>query len=274
VEIPPNGQGLTVLIALNILRSFGLTRFEPDSPECYHLEIEALKLAWELRNRHIADPDFAEVPVSELLSNETCARLASQIDMNRCLDVRIALPGSDTVYLTVVDNNRLSVSFINSIYFGFGSGIVTPKSGITLQNRGRGFSAKTGHPNCIAPAKRPLHTIIPAMVKKAGKIDMAFGVMGGNFQPMGHVMVAVNRYVYGMDPQGALDFPRAFPKAGMVFVESTIAASVLQGLADKGHNVASASKPLGGGQAIVIDHARGLLIGGSDHRKDGFAMGY
>ena len=274
LEIPPNGQGLTVLVALNILKHFGLSRFNPESPERRHLEIEALKLAWVLRNRHIADPDVADIPVSDLLSADTAQKLASQIDMSRCLDVRIALPGSDTVYLTVVDKNRLSVSFINSIYFGFGSGIVTPRSGITLQNRGHGFSIKPGHPNCIGPAKRPLHTIIPAMVSKAGKIDMAFGVMGGDFQPMGHVMVAVNRYIYGMDPQAALDFPRAFPNAGMVFVESTVPASVLQGLADKGHHIAPASEPLGGGQAIVIDHARGLLIGGSDHRKDGFVLGF
>ena len=274
LEIPPNGQGLTVLITLNILRHFGLSRFEPESPECYHLEIEALKLAWELRNRHIADPDFAEVPMADLLSDETSQRLAAQIDMNHCLDTRIALPSSDTVYLTVVDKNRLSVSFINSIYQDFGVGIVTPKSGITLQNRGLGFSAKIGHPNCIAPAKRPLHTIIPAVVKKNGKIDMAFGVMGGNFQPMGHVMVVVNRYIYGMDPQEALDSPRLFPQSGRLLVETTIADNVLKGLTGKGHHIVPAEEPLGGGQAIAIDHARGLLVGGSDHRKDGFALGF
>ena len=273
-EIPPNGQGLTVLITLNILKRFSLSRFEPESAERRHLEIEALKLAWELRNRHIADPDFTEIPVSDLLSDETSQRLASQIDMHHCLDVNIALPSSDTVYLTVVDKNRLSVSFINSIYFGFGSGIVTPKSGITLQNRGHGFSTKPGHPNCIGPAKRPLHTIIPAMAKRGGKIDMAFGVMGGNFQPMGHVMVAVNRYIYGMDPQEALDMPRLFPQNGQLLVETTISNSVLKALSAKGHQIVPAEEPLGGGQAIAIDHNRGLLIGGSDHRKDGFVLGY
>lgn len=274
LEIPPNGQGLTVLIALNILQHFGLKRFEPDSPERRHLEIEAVKLAWILRNRHVADPDFADIPVSDLLSEETSQRLASLIDLNHSSDGAVSLPGSDTVYLTVVDKNRLSVSFINSVYWDFGSGIVTPKSGIALQNRGKGFVTQLGHPNCIGPSKRPLHTIIPAMVKKDGKIDMSFGVMGGDFQPMGHVNVVVNRYVYGMDPQAALDFPRLMPQGQDVLTETTVPAAVLAALAAKGHRIMPANEPLGGGQAIAIDHARGLLIGGSDHRKDGFALGY
>ncbi len=212
--------------------------------------------------------------MSDLLSEETSQRLASLIDLNHSTDAAVSLPSSDTVYLSVVDKNRLSVSFINSIYWDFGSGIVTPKSGITLQNRGKGFVTQTGHPNCIGPSKRPLHTIIPAMAKKDGKIDMSFGVMGGDFQPMGHVNVVVNRYIYGMDPQAALDFPRLFPQGQTVLTESTVPAPVLAGLAAKGHRIMPANEPLGGGQAIVIDHARGLLIGGSDHRKDGFALGY
>ena len=273
-EIPPNGQGLTVLITLNILKHFGLRRFESESPERRHLEIEALKLAWVLRNRHIADPDFSDVPVSELLSQETSQKLAGLIDMNRAIDASVSLPSSDTVYLSVVDKNRLSVSFINSIYFDFGVGIVTPKSGITLQNRGKGFTTKPGHPNCIAPSKRPLHTLIPAMARKDGKIDMSFGVMGGDFQPMGQVNVVVNRYIYGMDPQAALDFPRLFPKGDSVLIETTVPATVIAGLKAKGHHIVAAEEPLGGGQAIVIDHNRGVLIGGSDHRKDGFALGY
>jgi gamma-glutamyltranspeptidase/glutathione hydrolase len=274
LEIPPNGQGLTVLITLNILKHFGLRRFEPESPERRHLEIEALKLAWVLRNRHIADPDFADVPVGELLSEETSQRLASLIDMNRATDSSISLPGSDTVYLTIVDKNRLSISFINSIYSDFGTGIVTPKSGITLQNRGKSFTTQITHPNCIGPSKRPLHTIIPAMAKKDGKIDMSFGVMGGDFQPMGHVNVVVNRYIYGMDSQEALDFPRAFPQGETVLAESTIPAPIIADLAAKGHHIVPSAEPLGGGQAIVIDHAQGLLIGGSDYRKDGFALGF
>ncbi len=274
LEIPPNGQGLTALIALNILSHFGLKRYDPASPERMHLEIEAMKLAWELRNRHIADPDFAEIPMQELLHSKTSARLACLIDMRRALDIATALPPSDTIYLTVVDRDRLAVSFINSVYYGFGSGIVTPKTGIALQNRGSGFVTTPGHPNCIGPGKRPLHTIIPAMVRKDGLVDMSYGVMGGDYQPMGHVTVAVNRYIYGMDPQEAIDWPRYVPSDGEVLVEDGVPEALQAELAKKGHRIASTAKPLGGGQAIAIDRKLGMLVGGSDPRKDGLALGY
>lgn len=274
LEIPPNGQGLTALIAFNVLSHFGLRRLEPESPERLHLEIEAMKLAWELRNRHIADPSFAEVPVAELLGETMAARLAGLIDMNRALDIDAAMHFSDTVYLSVVDEDRLAVSFINSVYDGFGSCIVTPGTGIALQNRGACFVTDPAHPNCIGPGKRPLHTIIPAMVRKDGLIDMSYGVMGGDYQPMGHVTVALNRYVYGMDPQAALDSPRWFPASGKVLVEGGVSETVRTALVAKGHDVVVSPDPLGGGQAIVIDHRRGVLIGGSDPRKDGLALGY
>lgn len=274
MEIPPSGQGLTALIALNILQARGLGRYDPLSPERLHLEIDALKLAWVFRNRHIADPQFAEVPVDDLLSKATTMRLAGLIDMNRALDVTLALPRSDTVYLSVVDRDRRAVSFINSIYYGFGAAIVTPETGIALQNRGACFVTDPGHPNCIGPGKRPLHTIIPAMVRKDGQVEMSYGVMGGDYQPMGHVTAAVNRYVYGMDPQEALDFPRYFPRGREVWLESGVPAAVAGDLAARGHRVTAAPEPLGGGQAIVIDRAKGILIAGSDPRKDGLALGY
>jgi len=274
IEIPPNGQGLTALIALNVLSHFGIERHDPESPDRLHLEIEAMKLAWILRNRHICDPDFAEIPIAEILSSRTATRLAGLIDMKRALDVAVALPPSDTVYLTVVDQNRLAVSFINSIYYCFGSGIVTPRTGIALQNRGTDFVTTPGHPNCIGPGKRPLHTIIPAMVRKDGNIDMTYGVMGGDYQPMGHVTVALNRYVYGLDPQEAIDRPRYVPSAGEVLVEDGVADAARAGLAGRGHRIAPAPSPLGGGQAIVIDRKCGMLVGGSDPRKDGLALGY
>jgi gamma-glutamyltranspeptidase / glutathione hydrolase len=273
-EIPPSGQGLTALVAMNILSQIGIRRYDAASPERHHLEIEAMKLAWELRNRHIADPDFAEVPVAELLSAKTAAQLAAMIDMNRALDIDTAMRQSDTIYLSVVDEKRLAVSFINSIYYGFGSAIVTPKTGISLQNRGACFVTDPKHPNCIGPGKRPLHTIIPAMVKKDGRIDMSYGVMGGDYQPMGHMTVAVNRYIYGMDCQEAIDWPRYFPKGGKVLVESGVPEEVKSALAAKGHVLENAVEPLGGGQAIAIDWEGGMLIGGSDPRKDGFALGY
>jgi gamma-glutamyltranspeptidase/glutathione hydrolase len=274
LEIPPSGQGLTALVALNILSQFGLSRHAPDSAERHHLEIEAMKLAWELRNRHIADPDFAEVPVDELLSDRMAAKLAAMIDTNRALDIETAMRTSDTIYLSVVDEKRLAVSFINSVYYAFGSCIVTEKTGIALQNRGACFVTDPAHPNCIGPGKRPLHTIIPAMVRKDGLIDMSYGVMGGDYQPMGHMTVAVNRYVYGMDPQEAIDWARYFPKAGEVLVESGVPADVRDGLTARGHRLKESPEPLGGGQAIAIDRENGMLVGGSDPRKDGFALGY
>ena len=274
LEIPPNGQGLTALIALNILSRFDLGRYGPASVERRHLEVEAMKLAWAERNRHIAETG---TPVEALLSGPTADRLAGLIRKDRAMDnpeARIPMPGSDTIYLTVVDKNRLAVSFINSIYWGFGSGIVTPRTGIALQNRGANFVTDPDHPNCIGPSKRPLHTIIPAMVRKDGKIAMSYGVMGGAYQPMGHVAVAVNSFIHGMDPQAAIDFPRCFPEAGEVRIETGIAADVASGLAALGHTVVPAGEPLGGGQAIALDHGRGLLIGGSDPRKDGCALGF
>jgi gamma-glutamyltranspeptidase/glutathione hydrolase len=273
-EIPPSGQGLTVLIALNILKLFELARFEPDSPQRKHLEIEALKRAWALRNRHIADPGFAEVPVAELLSEKFAATLAASISPDRAADVTVNLPPSDTVYLAVVDENRLCCSFINSIYWSFGAGITTEKTGITLQNRGAGFSCDPTHPNVIAPGKRPLHTIIPALATKEGRNDMVFGVMGGNFQPMGHVNMVLNTYVYGLDPQAALDLPRLAPSDGVVECELGVSETVHRDLARRGHKIVETEELLGGGQIIRIDEKSGLLSAGSDPRKDGFAAGF
>lgn len=277
LEIPPNGSGLTALIALNILKHFDLTKYDAGSVERYHLQIEALKLAWVLRNRHIADAQAMTVDAKALLSDKLAQELASLIDMKKALmepENRVPMPGSDTVYLTVADKDGMAVSFINSIYWGFGSGIVTPKTGIALQNRGANFVAEPGHPNCIGPGKRPLHTIIPAMVRKAGKVDMSFGVMGGAYQPMGHMAVMLNRYIYGLDVQEALDFPRAFPQQGRVDVEAGIDATVRRGLSEKGHVLADIADPLGGGQAILFDRKHGILAGGSDFRKDGLALGF
>lgn len=273
-EIPPPGQGLTALIALNILSHFELARFEPESPQRKHLEIEALKRAWALRGRHIADPGFSEVPVAELLSEGFAAKLAQSISPDRAQDIAVDLPPSDTVYLCAVDENRLCCSFINSIYWGFGIGVTTEKTGITFQNRGAGFSCDPRHPNVIAPAKRPLHTIIPALATKEGRNDMVFGVMGGDFQPMGHVNMVLNSYVHGLDPQACLDLPRLVPSGDVVECEDGIGEAVRRDLARRGHRIVTAEEPLGGGQIIRIDPRTGLLSAGSDPRKDGFAAGF
>jgi gamma-glutamyltranspeptidase/glutathione hydrolase len=273
-ELPPSGQGLAVLIALNILRQFDLARLDPLSPLRHHYEIEALKRAWHLRNRHIADPGYVDVPVAKLLSPEFAANLADSISPDRAADIEVTLPPSDTVYLAIVDESRLCCSFINSIYWGFGSGMVAPESGIVFQNRGAGFSCDPAHPNVIAPAKRPLHTIIPALATRNDKPDMVFGVMGGDFQPMGHVNMALNTYIYGLDPQSALDLPRLAPAGKDVEFEPGISETVRRDLAQRGHRLIMATEPLGGGQIIRINAETGVLAGGSDPRKDGFAAGF
>jgi gamma-glutamyltranspeptidase/glutathione hydrolase len=185
------------------------------------------------------------------------------------------VPNADTIYLTVVDRERRAVSFINSTYDAFGSMIVTPVSGIALQNRGACFSLVKGHPNEIGPGKRPMHTIIPAMALKDGHAAVSFGVMGGAFQPMGHVHVFSNFAVFGMDPQEAIDHPRLFwGDDGVLEAESGIAEGIRSDLAARGHRLRDAERPFGGSQMIVIDRDNGFLIGGSDPRKDGMAAGW
>ena len=276
-ECPPNGQGIIALIMLNILSAYELRRLDPLGAERLHLEIEAGRLAFRDRNAFVADPDLAEIPVERLLDLDYAAELRGHIDPGRAM---AALPPSsiplhaDTVYLTVVDKDRNAVSFINSIFHSFGSGIMAPKSGILLQNRGFGFRLDPAHPNCIGPRKRPLHTIIPGMTRKDGRAVLPFGVMGGHYQPFGHVHLLTNLIDFGMDVQEGLDCPRVFHGEGGLVVERGIGAEARQGLADMGHKVVEAESPLGGGQAIQIDHGRGVLIGGSDPRKDGCALGY
>lgn len=276
LEIPPNGQGITALIAFRLLSAVG-TVSDPDSAERYHLEIEAGRLAYSVRDHMVADPATMTATPAELLSDAFIGKLAARIDARRRnADLSLPpLPHSDTVYLTVVDRERRAVSFINSTYDSFGSGVVTPASGVTLQNRGACFSLEKGHPNEIGPGKRPMHTIIPAMAMKDGAAAVSFGVMGGAYQPMGHVHVFTNLALYGMDPQEAIDHPRLFwAKDGAIEAEDGISGEVRAGLRERGHEVRDAASPLGGSQVIVIDRERGFLIGGSDPRKDGMAAGW
>jgi gamma-glutamyltranspeptidase/glutathione hydrolase len=281
-EIPPNGQGLTALIALNILEGFDLTSMISEPDRYFHTLIEATKLAFADRNRYIADPAFAKVPVAELLSKEYAARRRALIAPDKALDspspgeVNV---GSDTTYFTVVDKDGNAVSFINSLFDSFGSGVVAGDTGIVLQNRGTGFSLNAEHPNRIEPGKRPFHTIIPAMVFKDKKLFMSFGVMGGGIQPQGHVQVLVNLIDLGMGLQQALDAPRyRYTNGRNVLLEDEIGATVIGRLLQKGHVRASPPgilrSSMGGGQAIMIDHANKTLIGASDPRKDGLALGY
>ncbi len=274
-ELPPSGQGLVALVLLNILENFDLAKLAPDGPERLHLALEAARLAFAVRDTHVADPGFMGVPVPSLLDKGFAHDLAALIDPHRRVKLPAApTPGSDTVYLAVVDRDRMAVSFINSLYSEFGCGIATENTGVLLQNRGACFVVDPDHPNAIGPSKRPLHTIIPALGIRHGRCELAFGVMGGSFQPMGHAHVIANLVDYAMDLQAAIDSPRVFYDGEATVVERGVSAAAISGLAARGHQVTVREQPWGGGQAIAIDWQRGVLVGASDGRKDGCAMGY
>jgi len=276
-ECPPNGQGLLVLQMLNVLSGFDLAALDPLGAERFHLEGEATRLAFRDRAGLVADPAHADVPTETLISMDYADRLRALIDPKRAM-VNMPPPGEvphkDTVYLTVVDKDRNAASFINSLFQSYGSGLMSRKTGVLFHNRGASFVLDPAHPNCIAPGKRPMHTIIPGMAMKDGRALMPFGVMGGHYQPVGQTHFLTNVIDYGMSVQEALDFPRAFAFGDAFEVERGVPQAVAAGLAERGHTVEEADSPLGGGQAIAIDWDRGVLTGGSDPRKDGCAMGY
>ncbi|WP_434722437.1 gamma-glutamyltransferase family protein [Mesorhizobium sp. RIZ17] len=277
LELPPNGQGITALVLLRVLEALDVRSHPPSSSGRYHIEIEAARLAYSVRDRLLGDQASMTIDVDPLLSDEFIEGLVNQFDPKaRISDLDLPPPAqSNTVYLTVVDRERRSVSFINSIYDAFGSGIVTPKSGFALQNRGACFSLKPGHPNELRPRKRPLHTIMPGMAVAKGRAAISFGVVGGAFQPMGHAHILCNMLTYGMDPQEAVDHPRAFWDAhGRVLLEASISSEIRSELRMVGHNVCEAAGPHGCGQIVQIDDRAGFLIGGSDSRKDGQAIGW
>ena len=279
-QCPPNGSGLLVLMLLGILEGFEPSPDGPLGPMRLHRHLEAARLVYRDRDAFLADPAQASVPVERLISPEYLDSLRRMIDPARAMPVVPAAaeamlpPHRDTVYLCVVDRDGNACSFINSLFQGFGSGILAAQSGVMLQNRGLGFRIERGHPNCIAPNKRPMHTIIPGMIMQGGRAVMPFGVMGGHFQPMGQSLFLANMFEYGLDIQQALDLPRLFPYQGKVEIERGVPAAVAAQLAQMGHDVMTPERPHGGGQAIWIDHDRGCLVGGSDPRKDGMALGY
>ena len=280
-ECPPNGQGLLVLLALNILEGYDVQSLGHNSAEYLHLLIETIKLAFADASRYVADPDFADLPLEELLSKSYAERGRILINMNKArqaVETSILDAEGDTIYLAVTDKDGNSVSFINSLYEWFGSGIVVGDTGICLQNRGSLFTLEVGHPNCIEPHKRPYHTIIPAMVFRDGHLFLSFGVMGGFMQPQGHIQVLLNIIDFGMGVQTALDAPRfKYIRGNECAFEPTIHPHVVQELADKGHKVIELDDPysqeFGGGQVIMVHPTTKALIAGSDPRKDGCAIG-
>ncbi|NHB76483.1 gamma-glutamyltransferase family protein [Rhodobacter calidifons] len=274
VEHPPNGQGATAILLLNILRHFDLAAMDPLGSQRAHIEAEATKLAYDARNRFIADPDHT-TRLDHMLSPDTAAKLAALIDPGRAMPAAAPLTEAihrDTVYITVVDRDRMAVSLIYSIFWGFGSGLASSKFGINFQNRGAGFSLVEGHPNEAGPAKRPMHTIIPGMIRQNGRVLMPFGVMGGAYQPCGHARLVTNLVDYGLDLQEAMDAPRCFSGPDGMEVERGYSDKVRAELAELGHAVVIPKTPLGGSQAIRIDGD--ILVGASDPRKDGCALGY
>ena len=277
MELPPNGQGLAALIILNILENFDLASLDPAGPERMHLELEAGRIGYAIRNAHIADADYMKAEVGDLISKSWAKELAGSISpIGRLKNLpSVTIKQSDTIYLSIVDSEGRAVSFINSVFHGFGSAIVTNEYGIALQNRGSGFVLEPDHPNCIAGGKRPFHTIIPAMVRKDGKPFLCYGVMGGAYQALGHAHVLSNIVDFGMDVQEAIDAPRAFwEDDGRISVEDGFPRATLEGLAKLGHRVQRAPAAIGGSQAIQFDHNNNCLIAGSDPRKDGCAIGY
>ena len=290
-ELPPSGQGIAALQMLNMLEGYDLAETGCLTADTLHLQIEAKKLAYADRAEYYADPSFADVPVEALLSKAYADRQRERIDPRRAaIDVPAGDPvlqHGDTAYMTVVDKDRNAVSFIQSIFHGFGSGIVPKRTGFPIQNRGQLFSLDPAHRNALVPHKRPFHTIIPAMVTRNGKPWLTFGLMGGAMQPQGHVQVLCNMIDFGMDVQEAGDAPRiqhfgsAEPTGtpmeaggGRVNVEEGIGEDTFRGLAEKGHRVSRSSHGYGGYQAIRIDPETGMLHGASEPRKDGCAIGY
>jgi len=275
-ELPPNTQGLIVLQALNIVEGYDLRSISEDAPaEYYHILIEAMKLAFADAERYICDPEFQQVPLDKLLSKQYAAERRRLIGKRAKPAVSPGRFSGDTIYLTVVDSTGNMVSFIQSLFHAFGSGIVVDDTGIILQNRGHLFSLDPCHPNCLQPGKKPFHTLIPGMVFLEDRPFMSFGVMGGAMQPQGHLQVLCGIIDRELNPQEALNAPRfCFYEKNKIGLEEQIDVEVQKTLAERGHKISIQPAQFGGGQIILIDPDTGALLGGSDPRKDGCAQGY
>ncbi|WP_462248460.1 gamma-glutamyltransferase [Ekhidna sp.] len=285
-ELPPNGQGIAALQMLKILEGYNFSDIEFGSAEHLHLFTEAKKLAFEDRAKYYADMDFFDVPVDKLLSEEYAEERRNLIDSRAGTYSAGEISAGETIYMTVADNEGTMISLIQSNYRGMGSGMAPPKLGFMLQDRGELFSLKRGQANTYEPGKRPFHTIIPAFITKEGKPFVSFGVMGGDFQPMGHTQIVMNLIDFGMNLQEAGDAPRwdhtggASPMGrstedtGMIRTESGIPYSTIRELMDKGHRIGTARGVYGGYQAIMWDEKNKVYHGASESRKDGQAAGY
>jgi gamma-glutamyltranspeptidase / glutathione hydrolase len=284
-EIRPNGQGIAALIALGILDKFDLAALPVDGVDSQHLQIEAMKLAFADVYKFVAEPSSMQVTVEQMLDDDYLASRAKLIQMKKAQDFGAGNPvKGGTIYLTAADESGMMVSFIQSNYMGFGSGCVESTFGISLQNRGHGFSLDTGNVNVVAPGKRPFHTIIPAFLSKNGKPVMSYGVMGANMQPQGHMQTLVRMLDYKQNPQAACDAPRWRYNAGLeINVEAAMNADTVQGLKDRGHQtevINDSYQDFGAGQFIWRadegqgDAAKEGYVAASDSRRDGQAVGF
>ncbi len=274
-ECPPPGQGLAALMILRVLELIDMSDDRHTQADSVHYLAEATKAAYRARDAHFCDPAHHAVDIERFLSSDYARDIHARIQRETSSEPAAwdEPEHKDTVYLCVVDRDNNAVSFINSIFAPFGSAIFEPRSGVMLHNRGASFRTDPAHPNAIAPGKRPLHTIIPGLVCRDGRPVMPFGVMGGHYQATGHAHFLSQVLDQGLDIQSASDAPRSFAFGGELSLESTMDADVQAELARRGHAVKVADEAIGGAQAIWIDHARGVLFGASDHRKDGLALG-
>ena len=288
--MPPSTQGFVALEMLNVLEGFDVAALGHNSADLLHLVSEAKKIAFADRGAHLADRAFVPPDVlAMLLSKEYAAARRREIDMNAAGTYRAGRPAGattgpgrdfagrdrgDTVYLAAADGEGRVVSLIQSLFAGFGAGIVAGDTGITLHNRGSGFVLTPGHPNCIGPRKRPLHTLVPAMLARDGRPWLAFGVMGGDNQAQAHAQVVMNIVDFAMHVQAAGDAARLRHLGDQVALESAIGAEVRDALVRRGHVVTDGRGQMGGYQAVLVDGERGVLLGGSDPRKDGLAIGW
>lgn len=277
-ECPPNGQGVIALMILGILQRFTL-KGDPLDPDNLHLAIEATRLAYAARDVWLAEPASSRVSPEHMLSDTLLDQLAAKINLTQAITDLPPFLGPnhrDTAYIAVVDKERNVVSFINSLFDHYGSGLMAPRSGVLFHNRGQGFSLTEGHDNVLGPNKRPMHTLIPGMVAEHGRVMMAFGVMGGHYQAMGHANLLSRLFDHGLDVQSAIELPRLFPLPGTLRVETEalLLEKVGAELSSRGFSIEASTWAIGGAQAVRIDWDKGTLQGGSDHRKDGMALGY
>jgi len=276
-QCPPNGPGIIVLIMMALIEKLNFRNIMPDSFERFHLQTEITKIAYEIKETELGDPKFSKNNLDKFLTDNFIDSLLKKINMQSIYDPKSSFVTShpETIYLTVVDRDLNAVSFINSICYAFGSGITSNKTGILFQNRGVNFRLQKNHPNTIEGHKKPLHTIIPGLISdQNNNVLFSYGVMGGQYQPIGQVHLLQNVYDFQMNVQEAIDFPRAFMLNGKLKLEKKVSSKTYKALKNIGHDVSYEDNSIGGGQAILVDRSKGILIGGSDSRKDGMAIGY